>query len=330
MVVHYLTCIYRIADNLTQLQGLDLSDCPVLDNLTFPLLQSRSSTSVLSTNATTSGDFATIDNLLLNLRWLGLPDWRRPETIPRSLLVNILPRCKNLKTLSIRGKYMPEVKPAHIDHHDYVCRFIGGIVTHTPDSVEYLELRLSFPFLDRLVEELQKRQSRIKQIGIDLGAWIQVYPLRVTQGFWNENEVKNAAIAAAQKTRFDIYEEEHNKVLPDDSKWWLPELPRPYAAEEKDCNDPECQDTSPTWSEARNAYERDYYSVIGGSCQSQVDSGRTASKEAECLFHEPGHTADLLNYLTDKKVNTLPGMLYKLYEMSGRLSGYDGTNIFPL
>jgi hypothetical protein len=32
-----------------------------------------------------------------------------------------------------------------------------------------------------------------------------------------------ASIAAPQKTRFEIYEEKHNKVLPPTLKWLLPE-----------------------------------------------------------------------------------------------------------
>jgi hypothetical protein len=69
-----------------------------------------------------------------------------------------------------------------------------------------LELRFSFPYLDRLMDALRNRNSQIGRIGIDFGAWVQEYPHSLAR----TAELKNDAIeaiarTAAEKLRFEAY-----------------------------------------------------------------------------------------------------------------------------
>jgi hypothetical protein len=159
------------------------------------------------------------------LKWLGLPDFRASGSdAPHLLFKHFLPLCTRIETLSIRGEYRAESTPSHLNAHEYVCNFVDGIVTCTPYSVTALELRLSIPCLDKLTEVIRATSGlNINRIGIDLGAWIQVYPIKDTAEELSEGRIWAEAIHAARRTRRDIYEEEHNKVLPAKSKSLLPD-----------------------------------------------------------------------------------------------------------
>lgn len=192
--------------------------------------------------------------------------------------------------------------PKNMDQHDYVCRFITGLARNLPSSVETLELRLSLPFLDRLIGQLLLYERGVKRIGIDLGALVQIYPLRATRGGLTETAVKRAATLAARKARFDIYEAEHGKVLPKDSKWWL--------AKPSDL----CAGNVET-SHAKHAFERDFYRFKGGTELSPSESDVDFTTEPTCPFDESNHSSRLVRYLEDTRVDTLTAMLYKLYDM---------------
>lgn len=263
-------------------------------------------------------DIFAVETLFRGLVWLGLPDWRGPDAIPRSFVNNILPACKDLKTLSIRGNYTPEIIPRNMGHHNYVCRFIGALVKNLPLEVENLELRLSIPFLDYLVKHLRQSKVSLKRIGIDLGAWVQVYPLRATHGGLNENDVKKAAASAAQQARFDIYETEHSKVLPRGAKWWLPALPGPGADQVQT-------------DDARHVFEQDFYHPKGGSDLSCFKSELGVSTDSMCSLGASDHSTSLANYLEDTRVDTLSGMLYKMYDIgTSSPRGSGGVDFFPL
>lgn len=118
-------------------------------------------------------------HLFRRLKWLGLPDWRSDNKCAK-VLGNLLPRWTcSLKTVSIRGKYMRDLDRNEVTSvHHHVCQLILGIEL-LPDSVTTLELRLSVSFLRLFLTELETRKPTIKRVGIDLGAWVQVFPLKV-------------------------------------------------------------------------------------------------------------------------------------------------------
>ena len=113
------------------------------------------------------------------LKWLGLPDWR-PENKAAKVVLSCIPEwAVSLKTVSIRGEYTRDCSSAEIPSvHRHVCQLVIGIEKFFPASVNTLELRLSVSFLRYLLEQLEKRKPSIERVGIDLGAWVQVFPLR--------------------------------------------------------------------------------------------------------------------------------------------------------
>jgi hypothetical protein len=127
------------------------------------------------------------------LKWLGLPDFRNNDFGPNApyyLLRHFLPLCTKLETLSIRGDYRAEGVPSDLTIHDHVCEFIEVITTLTPKSVTALELRLSIPFLDKLIDAIRAKSGlEITRIGIDLGAWVQIYPIRNTLQELSDNRL---------------------------------------------------------------------------------------------------------------------------------------------
>ncbi|KAL1605204.1 hypothetical protein SLS60_004748 [Paraconiothyrium brasiliense] len=117
-------------------------------------------------------------HLWRRLKWLGLPDWRSDSYAAKAVASTLPPWCVSLKTLSIRGEYTRDRTASEIESvHHHVCRLILGIEEIVPASVIKLELRLSVSFLRYFLEQLQKRKPTIRRVGIDLGAWVQIFPL---------------------------------------------------------------------------------------------------------------------------------------------------------
>ncbi|KAF2735944.1 hypothetical protein EJ04DRAFT_178378 [Polyplosphaeria fusca] len=113
--------------------------------------------------------------LLDRLTWLGVRDSDGPQSTSNALSM-IAKGCTGLSKLSLRGQYAPDPAAAgEYDHH--ACRFITGIIDNLPDTVKEVELRLSIPFLKLFLWHLGQK-TNVQRIGIDLGAWVQVYPLR--------------------------------------------------------------------------------------------------------------------------------------------------------
>lgn len=277
-------------------------------------------------------DATRLKKLFSRLKWLGLPDWRGSATVSRDLLDAVLPHCIALRTLSIRGRYSAEMLSSANDSHASICRLISGITTHASPTVETLELRLSFPYLDRLVEHLRAHNSNIKRVGIDLGAWVQIYPLRTANDELTDEEVRNAAVAAAYQTRRQAYQEEHNKVAPEGSKWWLPEVKARLLDQGSEAIERQNGVDGPTLAlpeqDAKHAYERNFYRDDGGSYLQ--DTKPTCSSTPKlCPLQKSGHSAELDEYVEEVKVNTLPGMLCRLHDMGTGLQK-DGLELFAL
>jgi hypothetical protein len=239
--------------------------------------------------------------LHLRLRWLGLPDFRdKSLSTPHFLLWHFLPLCANLQTLSIRGEYRAEVLQPNLSAHDYLCRFVWSIRECTPESVTALELRLSIPFLERLTEAIRsKPKMNIAYIGIDLGAWVQTYPVRNTSDKLDEASVMLAIVAAAQQACYEIYEQEHDAVLPLTSKWLLPK-------------------SQLAVNEARTVYDTNFYCDAGVSdledvgAEDKTDWMNCNTKDSDDDAEK--HHEILLNYMAVTRVEGLPAMLCKLHD----------------
>ncbi|KAF2497535.1 hypothetical protein BU16DRAFT_580190 [Lophium mytilinum] len=88
-----------------------------------------------------------------------------------------LSKCENLETLSIRGFYEPDdqkTTPSQV--HWNICAFIDCLVENVSPTVSRLELRQSMEWLSLLLEHIVST-TNITKVGIDLGAWLQTYPL---------------------------------------------------------------------------------------------------------------------------------------------------------
>ncbi|KAF2448319.1 hypothetical protein P171DRAFT_470126 [Karstenula rhodostoma CBS 690.94] len=117
-------------------------------------------------------------HLWRRLKWLGLPDWRSNNYAAKTVGSTIPPWCVSMKTVSIRGEYTRDRSSKEFESiHHHVCQLILGIERIVPASVTKLELRLSVSFLRYFLEQLGKTKPSIKRVGIDLGAWVQVFPL---------------------------------------------------------------------------------------------------------------------------------------------------------
>jgi hypothetical protein len=70
---------------------------------------------------------------------------------------------------------------------------------------------------------LKKAARNVTHIGIDLGAWVQVYSARDASDELDDDSIVRTSIAAAQRTRYETYKAEHKAFLPKNPKWQLPE-----------------------------------------------------------------------------------------------------------
>ncbi|KAF2270207.1 hypothetical protein CC78DRAFT_611865 [Lojkania enalia] len=111
-----------------------------------------------------------------------MPDWKLMARTLEESKHQVLKRlnwlaCSSLQTLSIRGEYNLG-HDLYCDLHKSVCGLILGLSENLPETVRHIEARMSLPLLRFTLEELQNRTS-VKTVGLDLGAWIQMYPLRI-------------------------------------------------------------------------------------------------------------------------------------------------------
>jgi hypothetical protein len=146
-------------------------------------------------------------HLWRRLKWLGIPDWRSKSYAAKTVGSTLPPWCASLKTVSIRGKYTRDRSANEFESiHHHVCRFILGIVRIVPASVVKLELRLSVSFLRYFLEQLQKEKPSIKQVGIDLGAWVHVFPLGNPPDHLKDDDIRATTRRLVRKVpKFEIF-----------------------------------------------------------------------------------------------------------------------------
>ncbi|KAF2180831.1 hypothetical protein K469DRAFT_753175 [Zopfia rhizophila CBS 207.26] len=221
-------------------------------------------------------------NILDSLEWLGVQDWtvsRHPKNATNGTAVEIIGECgEKLKTLSIRGLYERDRQRRDGGEwaHEVVCDLLYGIRKYAPKSVKTIELRRSIEFLPYFVRELSKdKNNGIENIGLDIGAWIQVYPLANT-----------------------IYHRDVGSPRPRFMGDRNMELCDPGNREEVGHEPP--KDGDPR-KESKEARYRDPKSEDFNSSHVNEDEDCPCDHEAIAALND------------DWKVNTLPQMLYRLY-----------------
>ncbi|KAI2488148.1 hypothetical protein Ptr902_02281 [Pyrenophora tritici-repentis] len=261
-VAHWMTVedVEWIFSTLTSVVALDLSDVPHLPkntndhvSSTYPNAITRSTDDVWPLCIWTH---SATDSFLKKLSWLGLPNFcDGTSAAPMIMVERLLPCCTSLRTLSIRGNYELETPTGYMGPSGYKNYFQNTFLGHIPVSVSSLELRFSYDRLNELLDSIHvKIGSGISRVGIDLGAWIQMYPFSdQTQSHssreLSDEDVISTARLAAQKSFRDIYDKVQEKHPGLASR--LPEIHTHAPPSNRD--------------EAKSLYKRDFYSKPGGS-----------------------------------------------------------------
>lgn len=266
--------------------------------------------------------------LCARLKWLGVRDWRL-KSISRHVC-QFARKCRSLTTFSIRGNYDRDYESNEIPSiHDHVCKFVGGVISSIPDTVKAIELRLSLPFLKYFMEQLRQHRPSVARIGIDLGAWVQIYPLRKPSRTLSDADVRSKAISIARKKRFEIYDEQREDFSSQDMAWNLPD---DHRADYEDYGRGQVYQ-----SKLRNTY-RDLSGTIvqrevvripdnshettgNGSIPSAIspvneydffNNHAVEGSEPECPFDDQPHK-QIAHDLDATRVDTLSKMLRRLY-----------------
>jgi hypothetical protein len=184
-----------VADNLLELEALDLSLFNVNERLSWAEISEELQTSYRR------GEDGSTKTFLECLKWLGLRKVR-PEAQSDGPFEALLPMCTSLEIFSIRNHSDPyaekiavedlaETEPAYL--HDFVCRDILAVTENVANSVTTIALRYHHPCLPYFLEQLRMRKPTIKRVGIDLGAWIQLYPDETEHTLASETSTAGAA-----------------------------------------------------------------------------------------------------------------------------------------
>lgn len=159
--------------------------------------------------------------LFRGLTLIGLPDFRDGYgSFANNLMRTTLPRCTNLRTLSIRRVH---THSNIFNPHNYVSSLPLGITMSVPPTFTRFDLRLPFLPLDSLMYNLFRLKSPIKHISIDVGAWMQLSPehnagVKVNSTSLHDREIKRTAGTAARAVRFTTYEKSHDEVFDAEDK----------------------------------------------------------------------------------------------------------------
>jgi hypothetical protein len=248
-------------------------------------------------------DWVTIKHMFRRLKWLGIPDPRISDYVyPDNLLEQLRLHCSSLETLSVRGEYKADSTDRNpSEAHSHICQFLYPIVSCIPESVVNLELRLSIDFFQFLLKALLEK-TNIRHVGIDLGAWVQIYPLIEEQPSIDHAVKQKAAVTAIQ-LRHEIYEKAHKEVLPVGSKWHLPDAVDGEGGSRSTLN---------MFPENQNYYDRsgvEVYPVEVYSPSSRDSQSPDGPDELPFLTRER-----CLHILDCTQADTLPKMFKKLHK----------------
>ncbi|KAH7063776.1 hypothetical protein BKA63DRAFT_428863, partial [Paraphoma chrysanthemicola] len=306
-IAHWMTAKHLawITENLVALEGLDLSDIPELGNR--PEMIRSQWPDLMTEKMLRRG--GKMNNLLATLSWLGLPDFRDVNGhMALGIMEEVLPRCIKLATLSIRSRHHGQVKPEFTDCHAAICALPSKLALHAPPSLQRLELRLVYPNLGYLIDTLEARNSSIKSIGIDLGAWIQAHKQEEpATDQLDEAAIINAAHLVAQRFRCKAYQQNYSKVFGEDSKWSFHgtgvATPKTYAGG------------------VRHTFEQDFFRddgtvpPLGTSWHYQISH----TSAVDCKWNEdPLHHGQMLHYFDQGAEATLNNMLVHMFHAASK------------
>lgn len=259
-------------------------------------------------------------HLWRRLKWIGLRDWRSSGNHAIAVCMAIPNWCASLKTVSIRGEYEQDFTSRDESSvHRNVCQFILGISQFVPNTVEKLELRLSISFLGHLLKELYTWKPSIKRIGIDLGAWIQVFPLRSEQPKLKDDAIQQNAITIARQYSLEVYRNCRETDSPIRPEWLFPQSTNSEGQYQN--------------GQIHLSKQSDFYRDRSGSSQDEVsanemeDSAEMFSVHvpaSDNLFHDYLHTGNCpidlsthhettINLIAKTQADTLPKLLKKIH-----------------
>lgn len=250
--------------------------------------------------------------LLPRLSWLGITASQFATYVPpHADIEEILSLCKRLRTILIRGSHHDETA----DHVNDLL-FPLQVAKMCPNTVTRLELRMYYPLLEQLVLGSKSAGFSIKHIGIDFGAWVQVFhqPHMTGQA---EAAAANAGKAAAQNDRFEAHERLHNETFAAGTKWYLPESELHVESPPNDTHFTTSQNDKSLWSGSfsgpQNGFERDFYSSGGSSLS--IRPPTTVRELEESCNSTPGiEPTRLFDRIIQAQTMTLPAMLNDLHD----------------
>lgn len=325
-----------ICSNLLNLEALDFSDLEtrdgrmdLMDSLGQPrwrgILRVMQSTSPIPR---ADGEESPV-HILKRLKWLGLSNDLRTEG--DDAFSTLLRACENLQTLSLRAPtgydadYWSDLHQQEAeDIHHKVCLPILRITSNAPDTVTTLELRHYLDFIPFFVDRLNSLKPSIKKVGIDLGAWVQVFPLRrahkvdekrIIEDEEIKENVKKAANWASEigKLNKKTIIAEIETVEKGNSLEPLDKERDKMARKLKDELDNELLDREYTKK------KRSFYRDDGGTC---IHEGGTARQSrtfeaTNCSLDGASHTR-IHGVTNTRTTNTLPRMLKKLWTLRNK------------
>ncbi|KAJ4294151.1 hypothetical protein N0V90_007841 [Kalmusia sp. IMI 367209] len=272
---------YEVFQNMTREKHRDQGGHETFEKFFWRILETQRASGIQSSE-TTIHELLDIEtqiaetHMLRRLKWIGVADWRSPNPAAKAITA-LIPsrRCICLRTICIRGEYIRDRVAHEVGSvHDHVCQFILGLLSFMPRCVTTLELRLSISFIRYFLELLHKRGSHIERVGIDLGAWVQIFPLETKLG-----------------------EQEH-----------LIRQPSFYRTRSGDVHPhvPSSTLQFPPHDESEPRERQDYKKEYSFMSDTHIDSD-------DCLLDNSGHHIYTINQLNKTCANTLPKMLEKLH-----------------
>jgi hypothetical protein len=276
---------------------------------------------------------------LKRLKWLGLTN--AAYVASENAVSAILQSCPRLETLSLRTSYsdadtfvnllqakvsLQSLPGATI--HQGVCQLILIIQRYVPFTVKTLELRQPVPcirfFLGQLDALKAKKKIRIGRVGIDLGAWIHMYPLRSSS---SRPAIDISRLVGSESIKARVEKEVKRAIktartLKD--KQIADGLQAKLSAEISDDklsveveNGGEAQDeevSQATYTTSRPNYYNHRYGTIVGPDWFSPEYNRMPRKEHNCPLDPDSDHCIIKDTIRDRKVNTCLRMLYSLWE----------------
>jgi hypothetical protein len=333
--------ILFISEHFVNLEALDLSDMETRDGK-MPLTHDdgRPNWKELLDIMNTSQNSP---SLLSRIKWLGLPNDHHLGDDGDDPFGTILRFCPQLEILSLRtpsgydSDYWSDLH--HTDSEDIhrkICLPILRITKNVPDTVHTIELRQCIDFLPLFIDKLHQLKPTIRRLGIDLGALVQVFPLRpapkapAKQVIISDKEIKkNVGNAVKWTTEFG--------QLPQKTEVLDPSIPNVLTRRSDAVFDAKAklEKTNTDEKFLDRAYKQEKASFYRDNGGTTVYSQRPRSGPDDpnaikgpipphqnpgakhCELDDTSHTRTR-NAVRVRRTNTLPRMLKKLYNLRNK------------